>query len=90
VDPSFGQWYSSMRVAYNHIQQGKPTTRNFSQDRIEHLEEIGFKLNAVDFDKNFEQRCLHLDAFKRNFGKRCHDLEAFKKKFGHCNVLRSP
>ena len=86
VDPSLGSWCTSMRVAYGQIQQGKPTNRNLSQDRIERLEEIGFKWKIADFDKKFEQRCLFLEASKRKFVKRCHDLEAFKKKFGHCNV----
>jgi len=72
ADPSLGSWCSTMRHTYHLVQQGKPTQPNLSQDRIERLEEIGFKWKGVDFDKKFEKRCL--------------DLEAFKKKFGHCDV----
>ena len=44
VDPSLGICCSTMRCACKQIQQGmKPTTAELSQDRIEHLEGIGFK-----------------------------------------------
>ena len=75
VDPSLGQWWTSMKVSYNCLKQGKPSKNNLSQDRIERLEAIGFKWKVVDLDKQFE--------------KRCHDLEAFKRKFGHCYVPHS-
>ena len=72
VDPNFGNWCNAMRVAYNQLQQGIPTIRNISQDRIERLDAIGFIWKLADFDKRFEQHC--------------HDLEAYKRKFGHCNA----
>jgi len=70
VNPSLGNWCRAMRRAYNQIQQGQMPSRNFTQDQIERLEEIGFKwkLDNVVFEQH------------------CHDLEAFKTKFGHCNV----
>jgi hypothetical protein len=73
--PSLGKWCNEKRCAYNQIQQGKPTKYNLSQDRIERLEEIGFKWKlALQGKTTFEQRC--------------HDLEAFKREFGHCHVPR--
>jgi hypothetical protein len=54
-----------MIVAYNQIQQGKPTRYSLSQDQIERLEEIGFKWKLVDYGKTVVQRC-------------CHDLEESK------------
>jgi hypothetical protein len=42
-NPSLGNWCGNIRTAYNKIQKGRKTTSNLSQDRIEHLEEIGFK-----------------------------------------------
>ena len=61
-----------MRAAYNKIQKGMKANSNLSQDRIERLEEIGFKWKLIQDKTTFEQRC--------------HDLEAFKSEFGHCNV----
>ena len=45
ADPSLGNWCDKMRCAYNQkIQQGHTTPKkNLTQDRIEGLEEIGFK-----------------------------------------------
>jgi hypothetical protein len=43
ANTSLGQWCSKMRYTFNQIQQRKLTKRNLSQDRIECLEEIGFK-----------------------------------------------
>jgi hypothetical protein len=43
-----------MSYTYNQIQQGLTPKNNLSQDRIERLEEIGFKWIAK---KIFEQRC---------------------------------
>ena len=44
VDPSLGKWCIVVRCDYNRIQQGKATIAvKLSQDRIERLEEIGFK-----------------------------------------------
>ena len=62
-----------MRTAYKKIQKGMKTNYNLSQDRIEHLEEIGFRWGVDD------------EAFE----KRCRELIAFKEEFGHCNVPRS-
>ena len=42
-------------------------------DRIDQLEEIGFKWQIVDST---------VDIFE----KRYHELVAFKDEFGHCNV----
>jgi hypothetical protein len=75
ADPSSGQWCSTLRCAYNQIQQGQTPRSNLTQDQIERLEEIGFKWNlALQGMTTVEQRC--------------HDLEAFKSEFGHCNVSR--
>jgi len=70
VNPSLATWCSTMRFAYKQIQQGQTPKRNLTPDRIEHLEEIGFKWNVK----------------KTTFEQHCHDLEAFKSEFGHCNV----
>ena len=45
--------------------------RNLSQDRIEHLEEIGFQWEGVDYVEAFEKRCRKLIAFKEDFGGHC-------------------
>jgi hypothetical protein len=60
ANPSLGQWCNTMRYSYNQIQQGQISKRNLTQDKIERLEEIGFKWNAHD---RFEQRCHVLQAF---------------------------
>ena len=61
-----------MRHEYKKIQKGMIVNSNLSQDRIERLEEIGFKCQGVNYDGAFE--------------KRCRELIAFKEEFGHCNV----
>ena len=42
-NPSLGQWCSNMRTAYLQIQKGTETSYNLSQDRIDKLEDIGFR-----------------------------------------------
>jgi len=54
-----------MRIAYKNIQKGMKTDRNLSQDRMKHLEEIGFQWQRVEV---FEKRCRELIAFKKEFG----------------------
>ena len=46
ADLSLGIWCHNIRCAYVQIQQGKTPQCNLSQDRIERLEEIGFRWNA--------------------------------------------
>ena len=72
VNPSLGRWCSTMRSAYNKIQQGQTPKINLTQVQIERLEEIGFKWEFAKKNTTFEQRC--------------HDLEAFKSEFGHCII----
>jgi hypothetical protein len=43
ADLSLGRWCNEIRYSYNSIQQGQTPRRNLTQDRIERLEEIGFK-----------------------------------------------
>jgi response regulator of citrate/malate metabolism len=61
-----------MRGAYKNIQKGIKTNSNLSQDRIDRLEEIGFKWQAGGHDDTFE--------------KHCRDLIVFKERFGNCAV----
>jgi len=61
-----------MRTAYKKIQEGMKTHRNLSQDRIEHLEEIGFQWQGVDYEVSVE--------------KSIHKLTALKEEFRHCNA----
>ena len=70
MDPSLGRRCSNMRSTYKKIQQGQKPKCNLTQDQIDRLEEIGFKLELV----------------KAAFEQRCHDLEVFKSEFGHCHV----
>ena len=51
-----------MRCFYNKTQQGKAPDRNLTQDRIERLEEIGFKwkLKGLWQDIYLCQRCRDL------------------------------
>jgi len=65
VNPSLGKWCIATRYSYNQIQQGQPPKRNLTQDRIERLEEIGFKWKLTE---TFEQRYHDLEAFKTKFG----------------------
>ena len=46
VDPSLGYWCGTMRYSYNQIQQGLTPRNNLTQNRIDRLEEIGFKLKV--------------------------------------------
>ena len=71
ANPSLGKWCNTTRYCYNKSQQGHTIDRILTQDQIERLEEIGFKLDLAN-NTTFEQRY--------------HDLEAFKSEFGHCNV----
>jgi hypothetical protein len=64
MDPSLGNWCSTMRRYYNQIQKGQKSKGNLTQDQIARLEEIGFKWGKV----KFEQRCRDLEAFKSEFG----------------------
>jgi hypothetical protein len=74
---SLGAWCSNMRTAYNQ------PYRKISKDRIERLQDIGFKWQVGDY-------------YKAPFEKRYEELIAFNEKFGHCNVsqkyqgIRSP
>ena len=66
ANPPLGYWCSIMRRAYNQVvQQGKTTKHNLTEDQIERLEDIGFKLICT---VTFEQRCHELEAFKGDFG----------------------
>ena len=42
-NPGLGYWCVRMRTAYKKIQKGIKANSNFSKDRIERLEEIGFQ-----------------------------------------------
>jgi len=53
ADPSLENWCKAMRHTYHRIQQGKPTMHNLSQDRIERLEEIGFKWKGDGIHKRY-------------------------------------
>jgi hypothetical protein len=61
-----------MRNAYKKIQKGTKADSNLPQDRIERLEDIGFKWKGVNYDEAFVNHCR--------------ELIAFKEEFGHCNV----
>ena len=56
ADPSLGRWCNRMRYVYNQIQQGKSTECNLSQDRIERLEEIGFKWKSDGLEKPIDAK----------------------------------
>ena len=73
-NPALGAWSSHMRQAHRKIQLGQPVTRNLSPERIQQLEDIGFKWVLNAYDAVFENRCC--------------DLEAFKSIHGHCDVPR--
>lgn len=45
-DPSLVTWCNNMRISYYRSKKGMKTNCNISQDRIERLEEIGFKFQA--------------------------------------------
>ena len=51
-NPGLGTWCSHMRTAYKQIQKGTKTSSNLSQDRIERLEEIGFKWKVRRVEAN--------------------------------------
>ena len=74
TDPSLGNWCNTIRCSYKKIQQGQTPHISLTQDRIERMEEIGFKWNLKE---------------NVGFERYCHDLEAFKSEFGHCNVSRN-
>jgi len=63
-----------MRTAYKAIQKGMKTRGNLPQDRIEHLEEIGFQWQVLR------------TACDKTFEKRFRELTSFKEEFGLCNV----
>ena len=57
-----------MRKAYKKVKNGRKADSNLSQDRIEHLEEIGCQWQGIDCDGEFEKRCHGLKAIKGKFG----------------------
>jgi len=69
-NPELGKWCNHMRTAYTKIQNEMITDSNISQDRIDRLEEIGFKWKGVTciYDETFEKRCQELIEFKKEFG----------------------
>ena len=71
-NPALGRWCNTMRAAYSQLKKGIKPAHRISQDRIEKLEDIGFRWKIKNHGENFENRC--------------HELIAFKEKFGHCNV----
>lgn len=73
-NPALEKWCTEIRRAYNNLNDGKKKRRNLSKDRIERLEEIGFKWTVG---------VGHCEVFD----KHCRDLEAFKSKYGHCSVM---
>jgi len=54
-------------------QKGMKSGYNYSQDRVELLEEIGFQWQGVAYDEAFEKRCRELIGFK-------------EEEVGQCNV----
>ena len=60
---SLGTWCKAMRTAYNKAQKGEKSNYKISEDRIERLENIGFRWQGA-----FEKRCYELKAFKEEFG----------------------
>jgi len=60
---SLGTWCKAMRTAYNKAQKGEKSNYKISEDRIERLENIGFRWQGA-----FEKRCCELKAFKEAFG----------------------
>jgi len=72
---SLGHWCDMMRTAYSNLQKGRRKVGdiNLKPDRIERLEEIGFKWHVHD----------------ALFHKHYHELVAFKEKFGHCIVSQN-
>ena len=83
-NPSLGQWCSTMRGYYKKIQNEMITDINLSQDRIDHLEEIGFLWQGVRASK-YNKRTNNMRG-RGIFKERCRELIAFKEEFGHCNV----
>ena len=73
-NPGLGNWCSTVRSAHNQIQKGQKPRTNLSQDRIERLEELGFKWKIIVLTK------------KASFDERFDQLVEFKKQFGHCFV----
>jgi len=63
-------WDDEVTIREAHTRKSK---REWKQDRIERLEDVGFQWRGADYDEAFE--------------KRCRELIASKEKFGHCNVL---
>ena len=70
----YARWCDTMRTAYKTIQKGMKSNRNLSRERIDRLEEIGFKWQSGTYDDIFEERCR--------------ELIVFKKEVGNCNVLQ--
>ena len=71
-NPVLGRWCSNMRKGYNQIQKGKKPSVNLNMERINRLEEIGFKCKGMPYGITFDRRC--------------EELEAFKAANGHCDV----
>jgi len=69
-NPPLGHWCGEMMRSYRQLQKGERPRACITKERIERLEEIGFRWNVKHtvFDALFDE------------------LVIFKDKFGHCNV----
>ena len=74
VNLPLGRWCSDIRYAYKRLQKGLKPAVDLSVDRIERLENLGFKWDVIINSRNAA------------FDKHCDDLIEFKNKFGHCDV----
>ena len=69
---SLGAWCNTVRFARKRIENGVSTSVKLPPERIQILEEIGFKWRPGGHDQAFEERCR--------------ELIAYKEQFGHCKV----
>ena len=73
-------WCYNIRYTYNAMRKNRQTGLDFSVDRIEDLERIGFQWQALT--NHGKKRCRKFVSFEQ----RCRELTLFKEEFGHCNV----
>jgi hypothetical protein len=72
---SLGQWCIEMRVSYKKIQNNQTPRMKLSDEKIQRLNDVGFKLSLKALPKKSSV-----------FDNRFNDLMSFKAKYGNCDV----
>jgi len=86
---SLGSWCNEMRVSYKKIQKNQMPRMKLSHEKIQRLNDAGFKWSLRALPKNGPTKSSTFAAPKKSFDDRFNDLMAFKAKYGHCDASQT-